>query len=69
VDALERGCAHKLPVVTVAGAGMISEANHKATDAAGPSIILGIKIPTSPIRSSSGGASTGPGHPAGYVFT
>ena len=38
--------AHRLPDVTVvADAGMISEANQKAIEAAGLSFILGMKIP------------------------
>ena len=38
--------AHRLPDVTVvADAGMISEANQKAIETAGPSFILGTKIP------------------------
>ena len=43
--------AHKLPDVTViADAGMISEANQKAIEAAGPSFILGMRIPDVPTR-------------------
>jgi hypothetical protein len=43
--------AHQLPDVTVvAGAGMISEANHKAIEAAGLSFILGMKIPDVPCQ-------------------
>jgi len=56
--------AHKLPDVTVvAAAGMISEANQKAIESAGLSLILGTKIPTSPTRSASGVGSTRRGHP------
>ena len=41
--------AHWLPDVTVvADAGMISEANQKAIEAAGLSFILGMKIPDVP---------------------
>jgi Transposase DDE domain len=41
--------AHDLPDVTVvADAGMVSEANQKAIEAAGPSFILGMKIPHIP---------------------
>jgi hypothetical protein len=41
--------AHQLPDVTVvADAGMISEANQKAIEAAGPSFILGMKVPDVP---------------------
>jgi hypothetical protein len=41
--------AHRLPDVTVvADAGMISEANQKATEAAGLSFILGMRIPHVP---------------------
>ena len=51
--------AHQLPDVTVvADAGMISEANQKAIEAAGLSFILGMKIPDVPTRSRSGSAST-----------
>ena len=43
--------AHRLPDVTVvADAGMISEANQKAIEAAGLSFILGMKIPDVPYR-------------------
>jgi Transposase DDE domain len=45
--------AHCLPDVTVvADAGMISEANQKAIEAAGLSFILGMKIPNVPYRVS-----------------
>jgi hypothetical protein len=41
--------AHRLPDVTVvAGAGMISEANMKAVEAAGLSFIFGMKVPDVP---------------------
>lgn len=51
--------AHQLADVTiVADAGMISEANKRAIEAAGLSFILGAKIPTSPTSSPSGGAPT-----------
>ena len=41
--------AHQLPDITVvAGAGMISEANQKAIEAAGLSFILGMRIPHVP---------------------
>jgi hypothetical protein len=41
--------ARRLPDVTVvADAGMISEANQKATEAAGLSFILGMKVPDVP---------------------
>ena len=43
--------AHQLPDVTVvADAGMISEANQKAIEAAGLSFILGMKIPDVPYQ-------------------
>src|SRR5580700_843497 len=43
--------AHRLPDVTVvADAGMISEANQKAIEAAGLSFILGMKIPEVPYQ-------------------
>ena len=51
--------AHQLPDVTVvADAGMISEANQKAIEAAGLSFILGMKIPDVPYQVDSGGGST-----------
>jgi hypothetical protein len=51
--------AYDLPDVTiVADAGMVSEANQKAIEAAGLSFILGMKIPYVPYALSSGGAST-----------
>ena len=43
--------ARRLPGVTVvADAGMISEANQKAIEAAGLSFILGIKVPDVPCQ-------------------
>jgi hypothetical protein len=43
--------AHRLPDVTVvADAGMISEANQKAIEAAGLSFILGMKVPDVPYQ-------------------
>jgi hypothetical protein len=43
--------AHRLPEVTVvADAGMVSEANQKAIEAAGLSFILGMKIPDIPYQ-------------------
>jgi hypothetical protein len=58
--------AHQLPDVTVvADAGMISEANQKAIEAAGLSFILGMKIPHIPQR----GSSPSPPRPApGHDF-
>jgi hypothetical protein len=69
--------AHRLPDVTVvADAGMISDANQKAIEAAGLSFILGMKIPdvpyqvaqwrrTIPARTSpTGTSSPSPGLPA-----
>jgi hypothetical protein len=51
--------AHQLPDVTVAAdAGMVSEANQKAIEAAGLSFILGARIPHVPYLVSGGGAST-----------
>ena len=68
--------AHRLPDVTVvADAGMISEANQKAIEAAGLSFILGMKIPDVPYqvlqwrgsipgrRSRTGTCSPSPGPP------
>ena len=58
--------AHDLPDVTVvADAGMISEANQKAIEAAGLSFILGMKIPHVPYRRRGvAQAAPGRGHPA-----
>jgi hypothetical protein len=62
--------AHRLPDVTVvADAGMISEANQKAIEAAGLSSILGMKIPDVPYQ----GAQWRREHPGqdipdGHVF-
>jgi hypothetical protein len=51
--------AHQLPDVTVvADAGMISDANTKAIEAAGLSFILGMKVQTFPMSWTSGGGST-----------
>jgi hypothetical protein len=51
--------AHKLADVTiVADAGMVSAANKKATQDAGLSFILGMKIPDIPMSCGSGAAST-----------
>jgi len=51
--------AHKLSDVTVvADAGMISDGNKKAIEAAGLSFILGRRPPTSPTLWRNGGAST-----------
>jgi hypothetical protein len=51
--------AHRLPDVTVvADAGMISEANQKAIEAAGLSFALGMKIPTSFTRWTNGAGSS-----------
>ena len=52
--------AHSLPDVTVvADAGMVSEANQKAIEAAGLSFILGMQDPARPLRGRpSGGVST-----------
>ena len=63
--------AHRLPDVTVvADAGMISEANQKAIEAAGLSFILGMKIPDVPYQVAQWRRE----HPAedipdGHVFT
>ena len=64
--------AHRLPDVTVvADAGMISEANQKAIEAAGLSFILGMKIPHVPYVGRRSGAGEHPGEdiPDGHVFT
>jgi hypothetical protein len=63
--------AHKLPDVTVvADAGMISEANQKAIEAAGLSFILGMKVPDVPYEVSKWRREH-PGQeiPDGHVFT
>jgi hypothetical protein len=63
--------AHKLPDVTVvADAGMISEANQKAVEAAGLSFILGMKIPDVPCQVAQWRREH-PGEeiPDGHVFT
>jgi len=63
--------AHQLPDVTVvADAGMVSEANQKAIEAAGLSFILGAKIPSEPYvvkrwRREHPGEQIGDGH----IFT
>jgi hypothetical protein len=63
--------AHDLPDVTVvAGAGMISEANQKAIEAAGLSFILGMKIPHVPYALAQWRREH-PGEqiPDGHIFT
>jgi len=63
--------AHQLPDVTVvADAGMISEANQKAIEAAGLSFILGMKIPDVPYQVEQWRREH-PGEeiPDGHVFT
>src|SRR5579862_7294509 len=63
--------AHKLPDVTVvADAGMISEANQKAIEAAGLSFILGMKIPDVPYQVAQWRREH-PGQeiPDGHIFT
>ena len=63
--------AHQLPGVTVvADAGMISEANQKAIEAAGLSFILGMKIPDVPYQVDKWRREH-PGQeiPDGHVFT
>ena len=63
--------AHRLPDVTVvADAGMISEANQKAIEAAGLSFILGMKIPDVPYQVGRWRREH-PGEevPDGHVFT
>jgi hypothetical protein len=63
--------AHQLPDVTVvADAGMISEANQKAIEAAGLSFILGMKIPDVPYQVAQWRRQH-PGEeiPDGHVFT
>ncbi len=57
IEAFMTDC--RLPDVTVlADAGMISEANQKAIEAAGLSFIPGMRIPNVPTWSPSGTAST-----------
>ena len=63
--------AHRLPDVTVvADAGMISEANQKAIEAAGLSFILGMKVPDVPYQVDKWRREH-PGQeiPDGHVFT
>ena len=63
--------AHRLPDVTVvADAGMISEANQKAIEAAGLSFILGMKIPDVPYQVAQWRREH-PGQqiPDGHIFT
>jgi hypothetical protein len=63
--------AHQLPDVTVvADAGMISEANQKAIEAAGLSFILGMKIPHIPyVVAQWRREHPGCGIPDGHIFT
>ena len=63
--------AHQLPDVTVvADAGMISEANQKAIEAAGLSFILGMKIPDVPYQVAQWRREhPGEDIPDGHVFT
>ena len=63
--------AHQLPDVTVvADAGMISEANQKAIEAAGLSFILGMKIPHVPyVVAQWRREHPGEEIPDGHVFT
>jgi hypothetical protein len=63
--------AHRLPDVTVvADAGMISEANQKAIEAAGLSFILGMKIPDVPYQVDMWRREhPGEDIPDGHVFT
>ena len=63
--------AHQLPDVTVvADAGMISEANQKAIEAAGLSFILGVKIPDVPyVVAQWQREHPGEEIPDGHVFT
>ena len=63
--------AHRLPDVTVvADAGMISEANQKAIEAAGLSFILGMKIPGVPYQVAQWRREhPGEDIPDGHVFT
>jgi hypothetical protein len=63
--------AHDLPDVTVvADAGMVSEANKKAIEDAGPSFIIGARIPTEPyIVTAWRKQHPGQDLPDGHVFT
>jgi hypothetical protein len=63
--------AHRLPDVTVvADAGMISEANQKAIEAAGLSFILGMKIPDVPYQVGKWRREhLGEEIPDGHIFT
>jgi hypothetical protein len=63
--------AHGLPDVTVvADAGMVSEANQKAIEAAGLSFILGVRIPRIPyVVAQWRREHPGQGIPDGHVFT
>jgi hypothetical protein len=63
--------AHQLPDVTVvADAGMISEANQKAIEAAGLSFILGMKIPDVPYQVAQWRREhPGEDIPDGHIFT
>ena len=63
--------AHQLPDVTVvADAGMVSEANQKAIEAAGLSFILGAKIPRVPYAVAQWRREhPGQDIPDGHVFT
>jgi hypothetical protein len=63
--------AHQLPDVTVvADAGMISDANMKAIEAAGLSFILGMKVPDVPYEVDQWRRDPpGEGIPDGHVFT
>jgi hypothetical protein len=63
--------AHQLPDVTVvADAGMISEANQKAIEAAGLSFILGMKVPDVPYQVDKWRREhPGEDIPDGHVFT
>jgi hypothetical protein len=63
--------AHDLPDVTVvADAGMVSEANQKAIEAAGLSFILGMKIPRVPYAVAQWRREhPGENIPDGHIFT
>jgi hypothetical protein len=63
--------AHRLPDVTmVVGAGMISDANQTSIDAAGLSLILGMKIPDVPYQLDRWRREhLGEDIPDGHVFT